>query len=132
MEGDEETLVSESEFYSEGLVETPLIRERVERGIAYLDRMTPGWDQRIDLEMLDMNSCTRCVLGQLYGDYEHGLTKIGLRAPYAAWMEAESTKAAVNYGFFTRRGISRWDRLTELWRELLQARRSSATPEATQ
>jgi hypothetical protein len=42
------------------------IPERVARGVALLDVMQPGWDQLIDLEALDLGSCTACIIGQVY------------------------------------------------------------------
>lgn len=42
--------------------------ERVKRGAALLDKKYPGWADRIELDRLDLGSCTTCVLGQLYQD----------------------------------------------------------------
>jgi hypothetical protein len=47
-------------------------------GAALLDRVNPGWHERINLADLDMSSACQCVLGQLYGWYEDGMTAIGL------------------------------------------------------
>ena len=40
-------------------------RENVQRGIAYLNDNVPGWFNRIDLDILDLNSCSKCIKGQL-------------------------------------------------------------------
>ncbi len=50
----------------------------VEKGIAFLDERFPGWHNEIDVEKLDVMCAGRCVLGQLYGTYAGGLTKLGL------------------------------------------------------
>jgi hypothetical protein len=42
------------------------VAERVARGAALLDETVPGWDQRIDLDLLDVDCCERCILGQLF------------------------------------------------------------------
>lgn len=34
-----------------------------------LDRLTPGWYQKVNLDTLDGGNDRRCVLGQVYGDY---------------------------------------------------------------
>lgn len=47
--------------------------ERVERGAAWLDEHEPGWELKIDLGELNLASCYKCILGQVYGRYENGL-----------------------------------------------------------
>lgn len=42
------------------------VKERVERGAAWLDTKYPGWHTKIDLSILDMGNCNMCVLGQVY------------------------------------------------------------------
>lgn len=42
------------------------VEERVSRGAALLDRKVPGWENRIDLDRLDISSTANCILGQLY------------------------------------------------------------------
>jgi hypothetical protein len=42
------------------------VAERVAAGVAYLDEREPGWAAQIDLEVLDLSDCDRCVIGQLY------------------------------------------------------------------
>jgi hypothetical protein len=45
------------------------ITERVQRGALLLDATVPNWAARIDTDFLALSCCTRCVLGQLFGDY---------------------------------------------------------------
>lgn len=56
------------------------IQERVDRGAALLDAEIPGWVQRIDLDRFRMSSCSRCILGQLFGSFENGLDELHLRS----------------------------------------------------
>lgn len=42
------------------------IEIRVARGAKWLDVKYPGWWQVIDLGTLELSSCNRCVLGQVY------------------------------------------------------------------
>ena len=43
-----------------------------------LDKQAPGWAWRIHLGRLKLQSCRRCVLGQLFGTYVEGLMALGL------------------------------------------------------
>lgn len=40
-------------------------KARVARGSAALDVIRPGWERQIDVGLLDLKSCARCMLGQL-------------------------------------------------------------------
>jgi hypothetical protein len=53
----------------------------VERGIRWLDKEHPGWHKKIDLRILDLNQCRKCVLGQLFGDFNR-FTPPGSRCPF--------------------------------------------------
>ncbi len=46
------------------------IAERVAAGVAWLDENRPDWWLDVDLDKLVLSSPCRCVLGQLYGEYE--------------------------------------------------------------
>lgn len=48
------------------------IADRVARGAALLDGREPGWADRVDPDRLDVGLRTRCVLGQVYGNYGLG------------------------------------------------------------
>lgn len=56
---------------------------RVRRGIAFLDRVHPGWRNKINPKRLDIASSRDCVLGQLYGDYFRGAVLTD------SWMDPE-------------------------------------------
>jgi hypothetical protein len=77
---------------------TGLIKNAVDRGAEYLDRVMPGWATRIDVGRLDLSDGQTCILGQLYGEggYSrgahqlfllHGLTvrDCGFELPLGAW-----------------------------------------------
>lgn len=43
------------------------VQDVVARGVKYMDTYGPAdWRDRIDLEILDIESCTDCVLGQVF------------------------------------------------------------------
>lgn len=48
------------------------IREAVALGAKRLDEIRPGWRNEIDTEELELASCSRCVLGQLFGGFGIG------------------------------------------------------------
>lgn len=77
---------------------------KVAAGMALLDQERPGWRQEIDLGTLDLGSCSVCVLGQIFGDYEDGLSELGIGDdPY-------------KYGFNALGGMST---LTQAWKDAL-------------
>ena len=43
----------------------PGLTNRVERGVAFFDAEWPGWRDHVDPATLDLESCQRCVRGQL-------------------------------------------------------------------
>ena len=70
------------------------VKERVQKGIELLDKeIGSSWIDKVDLGLLDLGSCTECVLGQLFGRYMEGCTQLGLR-----FME-EIVSPGGEYGF---------------------------------
>ena len=89
------------------------IEQRVARGAAFLDARHPGWAARIDLDWLDLSMCDRCVLGQLFGDFNE--------APQHARLEA------YRLGFDRPPGMvgMEYTKLTAEWRRLIRERVAS-------
>ena len=52
--------------------------EQASRIANVLDNMNPGWYKTVDRDKLDMGDNCRCLLGQLYGMYSHGLSALGI------------------------------------------------------
>jgi hypothetical protein len=50
--------------------------DKVRAGIALLDEQVPDWAARIDPVLLDVQHCSWCVLGQLFGDYLDGVDSL--------------------------------------------------------
>lgn len=44
----------------------PTIRERVERGIAWLDEVRPDWRDSVNRSALDISDSDNCLLGQVF------------------------------------------------------------------
>jgi hypothetical protein len=47
----------------------PKVSRKVRRGAAYLDRVRPGWQWRVNPSTINLVSPTDCVLGQTFGYY---------------------------------------------------------------
>ena len=47
--------------------------DRVAAGARLLDEYSERWWEDVDLDRLDLSSCTQCVMGQLFGEYGDGL-----------------------------------------------------------
>ena len=88
------------------------IAERVAAGAAFLDEQDPDWWRNLDLQSLDLGSCTRCVLGQLSGTFGTGLVVFDL-----------DDEGARNLGFNTFIGF---DALTAEWKRVITGRRSAS------
>lgn len=96
----------------------------VKKGAALLDRAVPGWAHRIGAE-LEMASCQRCVLGQVYGGYFIGSDAL-------ATMDPIVDQSPEIYGFDLPRVLDSrdnfdpageyWERLAELWHAEVMAR----------
>lgn len=46
------------------------IRERVAMGANMLDQYMPGWHERINANDLEIRNCAKCVLGQLFQNFQ--------------------------------------------------------------
>lgn len=49
---------------------------RVAKGAALLDICRPGWAAEVNIQSLQMHTCTCCILGQLYGNYDDGVSSL--------------------------------------------------------
>lgn len=101
------------------------LKRRVSDGMALLERDGPeGWRDKIDCASLDLGRCDRCILGQLFGDYAHGLMTM---KPTGRDDDESDRLFAVAHGF--ERTVThpvlltsvkrQYAALTEAWREAL-------------
>jgi len=48
-----------------------MFEAQIAKGVEYLDEdLGQSWIENIDPEILDLQGCTNCVIGQLYGDFD--------------------------------------------------------------
>lgn len=97
-------------------------RQRAEAGANLLDQNNPGWADRIDRKLLDINNLRQCVLGQLYQHFNNGITTL---FPETGW------QGAVECGFDARDGSmekqkAEGEKLTTIWDKLILERRQIA------
>ena len=46
-----------------------MFEKEITKGIELLNKINPGWVDKINLEELDMSQADKCIIGQVYGDY---------------------------------------------------------------
>ena len=89
------------------------IAERVAAGAAFLDERKPGWWKRINLDTLDIYSCTACVIGQL------GMADEGHENPFDPDLGFDKALDAAP-------GMAGYRALNRAWRRVIEARRAAS------
>ena len=86
------------------------------RGANLMDRKSPGWADKINLNSLNMRQSGLCVIGQCYGNYFIGCHKLGLNG-----------LDEIRYGFtfILSRLWSPWDKLNAAWIPLIEKRQTA-------
>lgn len=82
-------------------------------GIDRLDAFYPEWPNEIDIDTLDMANGSRCIIGQLFGDYLDGITTLGLD-----FFSEDDITHGFNLPHNEDGGVrlaSEWRELTDLW-----------------
>jgi hypothetical protein len=98
-----------------GELRTPLekkidaeIVDRVEAGLAALkERYGDDWIDKIDPVRLDLSHGSRCVLGQVYGDYGMGQQALGI-----------DETGARDFGFQQGKGVT-YRMLDSVWKDVI-------------
>jgi hypothetical protein len=97
------------------------VETRVKNGMLLLDEKMPGWERRINVATLRIDSSCSCVLGQLSGTNDYAAGADLLFGTRGLW--ADQT---VEGGFFPTYGEMEWDDLTQAWKHAILARRLEA------
>lgn len=91
------------------------VAERVFNGIEFGDReFDQGWDQGIDLVALNVASCKKCLLGQLFGGFTSALVALDLD---------DDDAARLGFTVFGNEPPEVYGELTDAWLVALRARR---------
>ncbi len=48
------------------MAQTRTVRQRVARGVAYLDKTQPGWFKKINLKNFEISNTCQCIIGQVF------------------------------------------------------------------
>lgn len=101
------------------------IETRVKAGMALLDeKYGPEWVEAIDVESLDLQDNCSCVLGQLEGEFNEGLSKV-FNLPLGSGF----APVVVDSGFNADRAdiwarMDEYPELTTVWKAAILARRA--------
>jgi hypothetical protein len=76
---------------------------RVAKGSTLLSRLNPWWFHQVDPDRLDLDSCSHCVLGQLFGEYDRGIQ--------ALFRDVEDRDQYADHGPHVEHGffVENWD-----------------------
>ena len=85
----------------------------VKKGATLLDRISPTWFKKVNLDKLNMQLCSACILGQLYKDYWNGIDTL---QEYFLEENFDERK----YGFLTNR--TSFHILNKYWIKEIQER----------
>ncbi len=94
--------------------------QRVSAGAKFLDSVQYAWANKIDISKLEMYDGDSCIIGQLYGGYETGLSRLGI----------SSTKA-MSYGFEDESYEVTYTALTAAWKAYLTVKPGKYTGKVT-
>lgn len=83
-------------------------------GAALLDKLVPGWHEKVDITKLNIGDRHNDVLGQIYGDYVLGCEALTLTNEYER----------MRFGF-SADCIEDVDRLNERWPALVRERQAA-------
>ena len=102
---------------------------RVGYWVEELDRRFPGWYLRVNLETLNVASCSECVLAQVFLTYfgSFGVSPLdenGFQYEEVAINSSPCWLASSRYGLDPERG---YKILTQLWRKAIERRRETIT-----
>lgn len=87
------------------------MQSQVQKGARLLDDRYPRWYKKINRRFFNVSSTLTCMMGQLYGEFFHGLERLGI-----------SPAMASKYGFATTNSNAAYLRLNSLWIEEMDAR----------
>ena len=89
------------------------LKEAVKRGAAWLDANHPGWREKINLAELEMEHCSKCILGQLFGDYDPST----LPGWETGW-DNNAPQFTMGFSAFeAHSNDNRWHELSYLWKK---------------
>jgi hypothetical protein len=92
----------------------------IAEGMAWLDRVHPGWELEVDVANLDQNDPCMCMLGQLEGGYYEAL--LTHEIPSEGEELGFYTKPEKNFAGWWVAKPEDWEILTDEWRTAIKQR----------
>lgn len=99
--------------YRRTVMENPNYEQIVSEAAKWLDKHEPGWHEKINQETLKITGCTKCIMGQLYGDYAVGMRKHFPKN--SGWDPYHPLGPAFGDGFANLGDVVLMKRLKSLW-----------------
>lgn len=88
-----------------------MFEKEIEKGVEFLNKVYPDWFNKIDLEKLNIEIPSLCILGQLYGNSyvaqiildmsDENSDKMGFSVPFVSYYDEKFDE--------------KWDTLTKEW-----------------
>lgn len=106
------------------------LAERVARGAALLDKMKPGWFNKVNDQTLKLTNCVKCILGQLY-DYEFKNDRTSEYASETGYGEGmqrlglNDYPTAEQHGFYSK-NTEYYRLLHDIWIDVIANKRKEA------
>jgi len=83
------------------------LKEKVAKGVRWLNENHPNWKKEVDVSRLDMTEYDSCILGQMFDDYENAEKVLG-------------RKFCEDYGFIDPDDWREAKELTQEWLNVLE------------
>jgi len=97
-----------------------VFEKEIEKGVEFLNKVYPDWLSKIDLEKLNMDQPSNCILGQLYGNFyvaqnildmsDKNYDKMGFTVPIVLYYDEHDNE--------------KWDTLAKEWKEKIVSLRN--------
>jgi hypothetical protein len=97
----------------------------VARGAAWLDEVAPGWERKIDLSVLNLDSCRQCVCGQVFAE-QIGWCD-GFRFALNEMADDWALSSQLGFSLGSIDDWDKWDDLGQAWVHLIKERFDSGT-----
>lgn len=103
------------------------VQERVARGVALLDEVRPSWWRKVALDRLAMESCSNCILGQVYGNYWDGCVMIETQTGnyFFSSIRHGFTVPTAEQENYSEEVCGKFRLLAEAWRAVIRERLSA-------
>lgn len=100
-----------------------ILESNVSQGAKLLDKQNPQWYTKIDTDILQLQDCDRCILGQLYHHYIYGLSRVDLDADDDPWFYGFNIPTVIERNARHLRTVY-YDILKDAWIHEIEERQS--------